>query len=136
MFDTIIIPIDLSQAETAPQMIKLAKSLSKPGAKLVLCNVLWDIPEYVAIELPENLGKKARAGAEAKLSAIATQSGVSADIVVTSGQPSNEIIKLAEARKAGLIIVASHKPGLQDFFIGSTASRIVSHAKCNVHVMR
>lgn len=136
MFDTIIIPIDLSQAETAPQMIKLAKALSKPGAKLVLCNVLWDIPEYVAIELPENLGKKARAGAEAKLSAIATQSGVSADIVVTSGQPSNEIIKLAEARKAGLIIVASHKPGLQDFFIGSTASRIVSHAKCNVHVMR
>lgn len=136
MFDTIIVPIDLSQAEVAPQMIKLAKAVSKPGAKLILCNVLWNIPEYVAIELPENLGKEARAKAEAKLSAIATQSGISADIVVASGQPANEIIKLAEKRNAGLIIVASHKPGLQDFFIGSTASRIVSHAKCNVHVMR
>ena len=117
-------------------MIKLAKAVSKPGAKLILCNVLWNIPEYVAIELPENLGKEARAKAEAKLSAIATQSGISADIVVASGQPANEIIRLAEKRNAGLIIVASHKPGLQDFFIGSTASRIVSHAKCNVHVMR
>ncbi|MEQ8711062.1 MAG: universal stress protein [Rhodospirillales bacterium] len=136
MFDTIIIPIDLSQAEAAPKMIKLAKALSKPGAKLVLCNVLWNIPEYVAIELPENLGKKAQANAESKLSAIATQAGISADIVVGNGQPANEIIRLAEKRKADLIIVASHKPGLQDFFIGSTASRIVSHAKCNVHVMR
>ena len=28
MFDTIIVPIDLSQAEVAPQMIKLAKAVA------------------------------------------------------------------------------------------------------------
>jgi len=35
-----------------------------------------------------------------------------------------------------LIIVGSHKPGLQDYLLGSTAARVVRHAMCSVLVGR
>ena len=42
----------------------------------------------------------------------------------------------AEDDKVDLIIIASHKPGLQDYFLGSTAARVVRHASCSVLVVR
>ena len=33
-------------------------------------------------------------------------------------------------------MIASHKPGFSDYFIGSTAARIVRHAQCSVLVTR
>ena len=32
--------------------------------------------------------------------------------------------------------IASHQPGLQDYFLGSTAAKVVRHATCSVLVMR
>ena len=40
------------------------------------------------------------------------------------------------AQGVDLIIVASHRPGLQDYFLGSTAAKVVRHAKCSVLVIR
>ena len=37
---------------------------------------------------------------------------------------------------ADLLIIASHRPGLQDYFLGSTAAHVVRHAACSVHVIR
>ncbi|WP_170501927.1 universal stress protein, partial [Ruegeria atlantica] len=34
------------------------------------------------------------------------------------------------------IVLASHKPGMKDFFLGSTAALVVRHARCSVHVLR
>ena len=42
----------------------------------------------------------------------------------------------AEEKKAELIIVASHQPGLQKYFLGSTAAKVVRHATCSVIVVR
>jgi nucleotide-binding universal stress UspA family protein len=55
---------------------------------------------------------------------------------VRAGHPGNQILDLAEETNADLIIVASHRPGLQDYFIGSTAGRVVRHANCSVLVTR
>ncbi|MET0093936.1 MAG: universal stress protein [Sedimenticola sp.] len=30
----------------------------------------------------------------------------------------------------------AHRPGLSDFFLGSTAARIMRYANCSVHVLR
>ncbi|MBT3764767.1 MAG: universal stress protein [Rhodospirillaceae bacterium] len=37
---------------------------------------------------------------------------------------------------ADCTIVGSHKRELKDYFLGSTAARIVRHAPCSVHVLR
>jgi nucleotide-binding universal stress UspA family protein len=34
------------------------------------------------------------------------------------------------------IVIGSHRPGLTDYFLGSTAARVVRHAPCAVHVLR
>ena len=34
------------------------------------------------------------------------------------------------------VVIASHRPGLQDYLLGSTAARVVRHAACSVHVLR
>ena len=38
--------------------------------------------------------------------------------------------------KADCIVIGSHKPGLIDYLLGSTAARVVRHAPCAVHVLR
>ena len=35
-----------------------------------------------------------------------------------------------------MIMIASHKPGMSDYFIGSTASRVVRHSPVSVLVSR
>jgi len=36
----------------------------------------------------------------------------------------------------GCIVIGSHKPGLRDYLLGSTAAKVVRHAACAVHVKR
>jgi len=40
------------------------------------------------------------------------------------------------AHAVDLIVIASHRPGLKDYFLGSTAGRVVRHSPCAVHVIR
>lgn len=136
MYRTIIVPVDLSQETKGRRILDLAVKLGGDEARLILVNILEEIPGYVAVELPAGLMDQSRADAEAKLKAIAADAGVKAEIVVRVGHPGNQILDLAEETGADLIIVASHRPGLQDYFIGSTAGRVVRHANCSVLVTR
>lgn len=136
MYRTIIVPIDLSQETKGRSILDLAIRLGGGEARIVLANILEELPGYVAIELPAGLMEQSRADAEEKLKAIAADAGVEAEIAVRIGHPGNQILELAEETGADLIIVASHRPGLQDYFIGSTAGRVVRHAKCSVFVTR
>jgi nucleotide-binding universal stress UspA family protein len=136
MYRTIIVPIDLSQETKGRHILDLAMRLGDDGARIILANILEEIPGYVAVELPAGLVEQSHKDAEAKLKAIAADAGIEAEIVVRIGHPGNQILDLAEETNADLIIVASHRPGLQDYFIGSTAGRVVRHANCSVLVTR
>ena len=136
MYRTIIVPIDLSQETKGRRILDLAARLGGGEARIILANILEELPGYVAVELPAGLIEQSRADAEEKLKAIAADVGIEAEIQVRVGHPGNQILELAEETKADLIIIASHRPGLQDYFIGSTAGRVVRHAACSVLVTR
>jgi nucleotide-binding universal stress UspA family protein len=136
MYRTIIVPIDLSQETKGRRILDLAIRLGDDNARIILANILEELPGYVAIELPAGLMEQSRKDAEEKLKAIAADAGINAEVTVRVGHPGNQILELAEETKADLIIVASHRPGLQDYFIGSTAGRVVRHANCSVLVTR
>jgi nucleotide-binding universal stress UspA family protein len=55
---------------------------------------------------------------------------------MVSGHAGRGIVEYADANDVDCIIIASHRPGLQNLFLGSTANRVVHHAKCTVHVLR
>ncbi|WP_216825425.1 universal stress protein [Kiloniella sp. EL199] len=85
--------------------------------------------------LDEDVVAKAYAAAEDRLAErVAGEEGVQAKML--KGHSAQAIMDYAKDIDADLVIVGSHKPGLSDYFLGSTASRIVRHACCNVHVLR
>jgi nucleotide-binding universal stress UspA family protein len=45
-------------------------------------------------------------------------------------------VKYASENGYDCIVIASHVPGFENIFLGSTADRVVRHAKCAVHVIR
>jgi nucleotide-binding universal stress UspA family protein len=56
--------------------------------------------------------------------------------VLISGHSARAIIDYANTNSVDCIVIGSHKPGLRDYFLGSTAARVVRHASCAVHVHR
>ena len=136
MYAKIIVPIDLSHVETGKKAITIAQKLLDKGGQIYLVNVVEDIPTYVAAELPVGVLQGSKDQALGELKATAKTAGINAKIEVRSGRAASSILDAAEEHEADLIIVASHRPGLSDYFLGSTASRVVRHAQCPVLVDR
>jgi len=134
MYKTILVPVDLSHLELGRKMIEIAREIGKNESRIFLLHVLEAIPAFVASQLPEGLLQNTRASAVATLREMAPGAGVGAE--VRSGHAHLTILDYADEIGAELIIIASHRPGLQDYFLGSTAARVVRHAKCAVLVDR
>ena len=136
MYDTILVPIDLSHKHNGVKVTKIAKKLINNGGEIILINVLEDVPTYIEAELPQDLRENTKKEALLQLTRIAKENGIGSNVQVRSGHAASSILEAAESYNADLIIVASHRPGLLDYFLGSTAARIVRHAQCAVLVDR
>ena len=55
---------------------------------------------------------------------------------VVSGTPKDQILNLAKVIDADLIIIASHRPDITTYLLGSNAAAVVRHASCPVLVVR
>lgn len=136
MYKTILVPIDMAHVVEGKMTIDAAVENAAEDAKIILLNVVEEVPNWAAIQLPPDIIDKSMQAAHDELKAIGTASGRSMEVVVRSGHSYNTILDTAEEKNADLIIIASHRPGLQDYFLGSTAAKVVRHAKCSVLVVR
>jgi len=136
MYQTIVVPIDIAQLSRAPQMLEAARMLLSEGGKIACLNVVQDIPGYVEMAISSDLTPRLSSQAEEQIRTVLSENGIEASVEVRSGHPSQTILAFAEEISADLVVVGSHQPGLEDFFLGSTASRVVRHAKCHVLVQR
>lgn len=134
MYKNILIPVVPDHGNTA-EAVEIARAISASGAQLTALTVVELIPSYVATYLPE--GQLEKSAAET-LTALKADLGGVVDITprVVSGHSANTILEYAKEHDVDCIVIASHKPGLQDYFLGSTAARVVRHARCAVHVIR
>ena len=136
MYKSILVPIDVIHENVGIRIVEKAKVLSDKGAKMTLLHVMDDIPSNMHAYIPEGKLESNLLEIKSELSTMAKKIGVDAEIVVRFGIARSVILEEAESMEADLIILASHKPGLQDYLIGSTASRIVRHARCSVLIDR
>jgi len=136
LYQSVLIPIDIAHAETAAAMFEKAKALLVPGGKMTIVYAIPDIPAYVTFEMPEGFLPVTMRKADQTLRGLVAESGVEAEVQILTGQAPRAILAAADSVKADLIIVASHRPGLSDYLLGSTAARVVRHAQCSVLVMR
>ena len=79
---------------------------------------------------------KEGSAAEEEMQGIAEKHGIKTKIDMRHGTPGSGILDAAEDLGIDLIVIGSHKPDLTDYFLGSTAARVVRHAQCPVLVMR
>ncbi len=135
MYNTVLIPTDLSNAEETIQSLKKAEKLSNNG-RIVLLHVLDVIPAYALVSLPDDVVKEQIPHTRQRLKELADKAGVKADIEVREGGSYNQIIKEAKMISADLILIHSHQPGIQDYLLGSTAAKVVRHAACSVLIDR
>jgi len=136
MYKNVLVPMMLDHKALGEMATKVAQLLQDEGGSITLLHVMDGVPEYIRSELPKGVLEAGRKDALAGLEAVAGKAGISARSVVLTGHPGRSICDYAKENGINCIVVASHRPGLQDYFIGSTAAFVVRHAGCAVHVMR
>ena len=143
-FRRILHPTDFSSASRPAfrKAVQLAKEGRRP---LLIVHVLPAMPliadAYVAATTYDALLSSQRAVAKKhldRLVAQARQAGARASgILVDTGVAAEQIVRLARARRADLIVMGTHgRTGFTRALLGSVAARVVALAACPVLTVR
>lgn len=135
MYGNILIPTALDGSDNTKRAADVAKFLASDDATFTFLHVVEDLPGYYLNYLPADILNETRTALQARLDKqAATIPDAKTEII--DGHSGRSIVEWAKENEAGLIVVASHQPALSDYLLGSTASYIVRHAPCCVHVVR
>lgn len=134
MYDKILVPMALDHGVSGTTL-KAATTLCNPGGQITALHVYEAPHSSVGAFLDEDAVREGLEQARRQLAKKTADYGdVTSEIV--KGRSYRAIVEYAEQHGVDCIVVGSHKPGLSDFFLGSTAARVVRHAPCAVHVCR
>jgi nucleotide-binding universal stress UspA family protein len=133
----VVVPIDFSDesikaVDTALQLVDSPSRVHVIHVLPILAatepGVIWDTVD--------DIGRKDHAE-EALQQRLADERYAGIDIVVTIGDPGEEIAGFAESTQAELIVMPSHgRTGISRLLIGSVAERVVRLAHCPVLVLK
>lgn len=135
MYSNILIPIDFDEDRTEDGTLEIARCLAAKDARFTLLHVMETVPNYAIAYMPEGYMNDLHDAVRDELGQLAAKLP-NAEAFIAHGKPGQAILDWVEKHGIDCIIVGSHKPGLEDYFLGSTAARVVRHATCSVHVIR
>lgn len=144
-FKRILCPVDFSRSSY--EAVKTAAELAlKFSSELYLMHVLTPVPVEagpaaagMGIDVPlyEHEVKASDKTALGDMIKKHIPPGIRAHSMVTYGDPSAEIARTAEEKKADLIVISTHgRTGIGRIVFGSVAEKVVRHAKCPVLTLR
>ena len=135
MYHNILVPVIFDNEHDITAPIKLAGLLKTPDAKITFLHVIEHVPAYAVSYITQELQNELRVALNDELEKLAKRiPGAEGHII--EGHSGRTIVEYANEHRNDLVIIASHRPGLEDYFLGSTASHVVRHASCAVHVVR
>lgn len=135
MYKNILVPVSFEADRNAQGAMEIAQALCSDDGVITCLHVLEELPKYATEYLPAGYLESAKAEIVDGLKSLVD--GIpNATNMVIEGHSSRSILAHADNNDVDLIIVASHQPGMQDYLLGSTAAKVVRHAKCAVHVLR
>lgn len=140
MFRTILVAIDLAEMNVAKPALDQAAALAQQSdGVLRLINVQTLLPATFMDYVPADFDTQMKDNAEASLRKIADSVPLPPErisTVVRVGGVYPEILAEADACRADLIVIGSHRPAMSTYLLGSNAKTVVRHAKCSVLVVR
>ena len=134
MYDRNLVPMALDHG-VSRKTLEVARTLRGQPGEIFALHV-YEMPQgSVSAFLDEDA---VRAGFDRAKAQLADKLTGMPDItpVLEKGHSARTIIDYVDAHNIDCIVIGSHKPGLSDYSLGSTAARIVRHASCAVHVLR
>lgn len=139
MLKTIVVALDGS--DNSPFILSALETLAiQPSTKIVLCHVLptSGSEEIVNLDRPHPLPAGYYQQAEKQLLDFQAQlSEGQSEIEIVSGDPAEEIIRLANIHQANLIAIGTRGlQGIERIVEGSVSSQVVAEAPCSVLVVR
>jgi len=141
MFKHVLLSVDLEHESSWNKALPLAIDQCKSsGAALHVLTVVPDFGMSIVSQcFPENFEKEVSEKVLVRLKDFVAKKvpdDISVQHIVGEGSVYEVILKIAETVKAELIVMASHRPELQDYLLGPNAARVVRHTKCSVMVVR
>jgi nucleotide-binding universal stress UspA family protein len=135
MYTNILVPVVFDDEHKPNEAFEVAQAISGPDAKITLLHVLEELPNYATSYIASDFLVQRKDDIQSRIKEWAD--GIEgASTAVITGHSARSILEWSEANAVDCIVVSSHKPGIQDYFLGGTAARVVRYAKCAVHVIR
>ncbi len=139
MLNTVLVALDGS--EMAERVIQTLDDLAfSQDAKVILCHV-FPTPES-EIELPADRPQSESPTfsyfhIEKQLQSYQEKLSVTSELELVTGDPAEEIIRLANIYKTELIVIGSRGlMGMKRIVQGSVSSQVVEEANCSVLVIK
>ncbi len=139
MYSNVLVPVDVAHEDVARRILALCPGLIGETGRLIVLHALTEIPAYADTYVPAETREARKAEAKAMVEALVAEAGIDpgrAQVQVVTGAAHDHILSTADEMGCDLIVIGSHRPGLSDYLIGSTAARVVRHAQCSVLVDR
>ncbi len=137
MYKKILVPVEPSHTERHAHALDMAYVLREDeSSEIIALTVIEPVPGYFA--MAESLPDLQIQAGENTLKHLQefVRDREQIKTKVLHGHAATEINSYAEREGVDCIVIASHKPELVDYLLGSTAARVVRHAPCSVHVIR
>ena len=134
MYKSVLVAMALDH-DLSHKLLAFARSIAAPDAKITALHVIEEITGTGNAGVREDLRQSGAASAQALLKQK-LESFPEVEGRIMEGHVSRTLVDVATERGIDCLVMGSHKPGLVDYLIGSTAARVVRHAPCSVHVYR
>lgn len=139
MFRSILVPIDIAYRSSWEFALPQAIELAAGNGMVTAITVVRDFKAaFEGAHFPFQVDLMI-SGARDRLVEIVSayrESDVAVAEEVRFGSIGHEILGAARERRADLIVMASHRPEMKDYFIGPNAAYVAQHAFCSVLVLR
>jgi nucleotide-binding universal stress UspA family protein len=135
MYKNILVPVSFEADRDSAGAVEIAQAIREAGGKLTLLHVMEAVPGYALTYVPAGFHEDMQKSVAEELSKMITDLD-NAEVQVVDGHSGRTIVDYAAENDIDCIVIASHRPGMQNLLLGSTATQVVRHAKCAVHVLR
>lgn len=135
MYKHILIAVDFSEDHEPTQSLQAARTLADCDTRVSILHVKEEVPSYAIAYMTDDYYSGLKEAIQSQLDTLAGQFDNGTGVLI-EGHSGRTILDWANAHAVDCIIIGSHRPGLEDYFMGSTAGRVVRHAQCSVHVAR
>ena len=134
MYSNILVPMALDHGLSGG-LLETAQNLMAPDGRITALHVFEAPFGLASATLTETFKAEGLLRAQALIQEkVGDLPFITPKIV--EGHVHRTIVDFAAEHQVDCIIMGSHKPGLSDYLLGSTAARVVRHAQCSVHVYR